>query len=112
MREFLENALGCGQTYSKALQIKSKIKFKQHASFFTWPTWPFAWPIFKDSRSFAGPIRIYTSEVSLWIVFKYSCNAISQGQSLEIVNKVTEFDNLYFSNHSYSSKEEQEDVEK
>ena len=45
------------------------------------------------------------------IVFKYSCNAISQGQSLEIANKVIEFDNLCLSNGSYSSEEEQEDVE-
>ena len=34
-----------------------------------------------------------------------------QGQSLEIANKVIEFDNSYFSKGSYSSEEEQEDVE-
>ena len=34
-----------------------------------------------------------------------------QGQSLEIANKVIEFDNSNFSKGSYSSEEEQEDVE-
>ena len=44
------------------------------------------------------------------MVFKYSCNAISQGKSLEIANKAIEFDKLSFSNGSYSSEEEQEVV--
>ena len=39
------------------------------------------------------------------------CNAISQGQLLEMTINIIQFDNLYFSKGSYSSKEEQEDGE-
>ena len=62
----------------------------------------------KDSCSFGFQIRIYTFKVSLW---NFHCNAISQGQLLEMTINIIQFDNLYFSKGSYSSKEEQEDGE-
>ena len=65
----------------------------------------------KDSPSFGFRIRIYTFKVSLWIVSKYSCNAILQGPLLEMKINIIEFDNLYFSKGSYSSNKKQGDVE-